>query len=236
MDFSKTTERVKAILTNPKAEWPVISAEPASIGSLYTGYIMILAALPAIAGFIKGSLIGYSAVGVTVRQPFMAGIGAMLFTYVLSLVMVYVMALIINAMAPSFGGQKDTMQALKAVAYAWTASWIAGIAVIVPWLGMLIALAGAIYAFYLLYLGLPQTMKCPREKAGVYTAVTVIIAMVLSWIMSLLVAGTLGTAAVGGAALSSAHSTSTHGERVTVADTRVVGNFIASGRDAKRAS
>ena len=28
MDFAKLLDRVKNILTNPKAEWPVIAAEP----------------------------------------------------------------------------------------------------------------------------------------------------------------------------------------------------------------
>src|SRR3546814_3848090 len=93
-------------------------------------------------------------------------------------------------------------QALKTVAYAWTASWVAGIAVIVPWLGWLIAVAGAVYAIYLLYLGLPHTMKCPPEKAGGYTAVSVIIAIVLSWIVGAIIAGVIGTAAMNGAAMS----------------------------------
>jgi len=215
MDFAKTTERVKAILTNPRAEWPVIAAEPASVGSLYTGYITFLAALPAIAGFIKGSLIGYSMLGVTTRRPIAAGIGTMLLTYLLTLVVVYIMALIISALAPSFGGRRDSVQALKSIAYAWTAAWVAGIAIIVPWLGAIIAVAGVIYAIYLLYLGLPQTMRCPPEKAGVYTAVSVIIAMVLSWIVGLLVAGTIGTAALGGAAMSGAHIIGANGDRVS---------------------
>ncbi len=204
MDFTKTIERAKGILTSPKTEWPVIAAEPASVGSLYAGYIAVLAALPAIAGFIKGSLIGFSMFGITVRTPIGAGITSMLLTYALSLLVVYVMALIINALAPTFGGQKDSVQALKAIAYAWTASWIAGIAVIVPWLGALIALVGVVYAIYLLYLGLPLTMKCPPDKAGAYTAVSVIIAIVLSWIMGLIVAGVIGTAALGGAAMNGA--------------------------------
>ena len=226
MDFAKTTERVKAILTNPRAEWPVI-------GSLYTGYIAILAALPAIAGFIKGSLIGYSMLGITARQPIAAGIGTMLLTYLLALAVVYVMALIINALAPSFGGRQDSVQALKTIAYAWTAAWVAGIAVIVPWLGTLIALAGAIYAIYLLYLGLPQTMRCPPEKAGVYTAVSVIIAIVLSWIVGLLVAGTIGTAALGGAAMSGAHIIGANGDRVTLDGNRALGRLAVVGQRAE---
>src|SRR3546814_2696088 len=94
------------------------------------------------------------------------GIVGMLLQYVLVLAIVYVVALIINALAPTFGGQKDMTQALKTVAYAWTASWVAGIAVIVPWLGWLIAVAGAVYAIYLLYLGLPHTMKRSAEHTS----------------------------------------------------------------------
>src|SRR3546814_4956515 len=88
----------------------------------------------------------------------------MVFSYVLSLVMLYVVALIINALAPTFGGQKDQLQAVKVIGYAWTAAWVAGIATIVPWLGWLVVLAGGIYSIYLLYLGLPHTMKCPPRS------------------------------------------------------------------------
>ncbi len=57
MDFSKLIERARKVLLSPKNEWPVIAAEPATIKGLYTRYILVLAALPAVFGFIKGSLI-----------------------------------------------------------------------------------------------------------------------------------------------------------------------------------
>src|SRR3546814_1948292 len=95
-------------------------------------YFMILAAIPAVFGFIKGSLIGHSLFGVTVTTSILSGLVAMVFSYVLSLVMLYVVALIINALAPTFGGQKDQLQAVKVIGYAWTAAWVAGIATIVP--------------------------------------------------------------------------------------------------------
>lgn len=187
--------RVKGILTSPKTEWPVAAAEPATIAGLYTGYIVILAAISPLFHFIKGSLIGYSAFGITVRTPIGAGITGLIISYVLSLVLVFVMALIIEALAPSFGGHKDRVQALKTVAYAYTAYWIAGIAAIIPWLGFLIMLAGGIYTIYLLYIGLPFTMKCPTEKSAGYTAVSIIIAIVLGWIISLVVVGITGAGA-----------------------------------------
>ncbi|MFC5580539.1 Yip1 family protein [Rhodanobacter terrae] len=235
MNFGKIVERVKAILMAPRTEWPVVATEPATTNSLYAGYIAIVAAFPIVAGFIKGSLIGTSVFGITVRTPIGMGIVGMLLHYILTLVLVYVMALIINALAPTFGGQKDMVQALKTVAYSWTASWVASIAVIVPWLGWLIALAGAVYAIYLLYLGLPHTMKCPAEKAGGYTAVSVIIAIVLSWIIALIVGGVIGTAAMTGAAISELHLTGSNGDSVTVDSNSALGKLAAMGQRAEQA-
>ena len=235
MDFGKIVERIKAILTTPRTEWPSAAAEPATVQSLYTGYIAIVAALPIIAGFIKGSLIGTSMFGVTVRDSIGGGITRMVLGYVLSLVVVYLVALIINALAPSFGGQKDMVQALKTVAYSWTAYWVAGIAVIVPWLGMLILLAGGIYSIYLLYLGLPHTMKCPPEKAGGYTAVSVIIAIVLSWIVGAIIVGVVGTAAMTGAAMGGMHVTGSNGDSVTIDSNSALGKLAAIGQRAEQA-
>jgi len=59
MDFNRLIERVRKILLTPNTEWPVIAAEPTTTSQLYTNYILILAAIPALAGFIKGSIIGF---------------------------------------------------------------------------------------------------------------------------------------------------------------------------------
>ena len=85
--------------------------------------------------------------------------------------------------SPTFSGQKNQVQALKTVAYAFTAGWVASIGSLVPLLGWLIGLAGVIYGIYLFYLGLPHTMKCPEDKAGGYTAVIIIILIVFWFIV-----------------------------------------------------
>lgn len=231
MDFARVIARVKAILATPRTEWPLAAAEPATVNGLYTGYIAIVAALPVIASFIKGSLIGTSLFGITVRTPVGTGIAAMVVSYLLALAVAYLVAMIINALAPTFDGQKNMVQALKTVAYAWTASWIAGIAVIVPWLGWLIALAGAIYAIYLLYLGLPHTMKCPVEKAAGYTVVSVIIAVVLSWIVGLVITGMVGGAALGGMQLGNSS-----GDKVSIDGNSALGKLAAMGQHVEQAS
>ncbi len=208
MNSESLIERVKAILFNPRRTWPVIGGEPATVAGLYTRYIMILAALPAIFTFIKTSLIGYSMFGATMRTGIVAGLLGALLTYALSLVMVYVVALIINALAPSFRGQKNQVQALKTIAYAYTAAWVAGIGVIIPWLGGVIGLVGGIYSIYLLYLGLTHTMKNPPEKSLGYTAVIVVITLVLSLLIGAVVAGVTGIGAMGAGAMGKGASSS----------------------------
>lgn len=182
-------ERVQSILLKPKATWPAIDAEPADAASLYKNYVMILALIPAVASFIGLSLIGIGAFGVSFRVPIVSGLANMVVGYVLSLVMVFVLALIIDAMAPTFEGTRSQIGALKLSAYASTAAFVGGIFSLVPALSAIGALA-ALYGVYLLYTGLPVLMKCPPDKAIPYTAVVVVCAIVggfiIAWVLALL--------------------------------------------------
>ncbi len=171
-------ERVKAIVLSPKDTWPVVAAEPATTASLYTEYIMILAAIPAVAGFIGMSLVGIGGFGFSMRVPILTGLVQMVLGYGLSLVMVYVLSLIANALAPKFGGESDPISALKLVAYGSTAAVVGGIFGIVPSLGVL-GLVAALYSLYVLYLGVPVLMKVPQERSVVYTVVLIVCAIVV---------------------------------------------------------
>jgi len=235
MDFNKLIARVKAILMTPKTEWPVIAAEPATVADLYKNYIIWLAAVPAVCQFIKGSFIGYGMFGVHYRTPIGAGITGMIVGYALSLALVYVVALIVDALAPTFAAQKNQVQALKTVAYAWTASWVGGIGALIPWLGFLIMLAAGIYSIYLLFLGLPFTMKNPPDKSGGYTAVTIVIAIVLGWIIGLVVAGIVGTGALMSGATSGLGSLGGDSE-VTVDKDSALGKLEAWSKHVEAAS
>ena len=188
MEFAKLVARVQAILTTPKTEWPSIASEPASVANLYKQYILVLAAVPAVVGFVKQSVIGTTVpFAGTVRVGFAAGLTSTVLTYVLLLVTIYLLALVTNALAPKFGGQKDLVQALKLVAYAYTASFVASVGQLIPWLGLLIVLIGGIYGIYLFYLGVPHTMRCPQQRAALYTTAVVIIAIVLGVVLGGLV-------------------------------------------------
>jgi hypothetical protein len=195
-------DRAKNICITPKTEWPVIAAEQSTAAGLMTGYVAPLALIGPVAGFIGGSVIGHTLPFVgTYRTPMMMGIALAIFIFVMAFVGTFILSLIINALATSFGGEKNSGQALKVAVYSYTPAWIAGVLHAIPFLGILAILA-ALYGLYLLYLGLPRLMKCPEEKAVGYTVVVVICAIVLWIVISMIGAsiGGLGMMATGGMA------------------------------------
>jgi hypothetical protein len=196
VDFNKLIARVKGILLTPKTEWPVIAVEQTTVADLYKGYIVWLAAIAPIFSFLA---LARFAAGLALTQ--------LVLGYVLTLGMMYVMALITDALAPTFGGTRDRVQGLKTVAYASTATCVAGVAAIVPILGTLIGIAALVYAVYLLYLGLPHTMKCPPDRAGGYTAVIVIILVVVGVVLGGVIGAVTGAGVYsrGGSLFSSSH-------------------------------
>ncbi|HEY0116370.1 MAG TPA: Yip1 family protein [Allosphingosinicella sp.] len=179
-------QRAINILTNPKAEWPRIDAEPATAGGLMTGYALPLALIPAVITVIGGLLF------TGMMGPFAgAGIVYLLVLAVLGLVLglaiLYVMSLIADALAPNFGGVKNPIGALKLLVYSGTAVWVASIFSIIPVLGWLIALLGYVYAAYLIYLGSIAVMKVPQSSAAGYTAVVILIWIVLGVVVSFII-------------------------------------------------
>jgi Yip1 domain len=164
-------DRVKNICLTPATEWGVIAGETTPTGTLISSYVVPLAAIGAVAGFISASLIGSMIFG---RTGLAFGLTAAVISFVSAIVGVVIVSLIINALAPSFGGEKNSAQAMKVAVYSFTPAWVAAAFRILPILGSLLALLGALYGLYLLYLGLPRLMKSPEDKTLGYTVVVVI--------------------------------------------------------------
>jgi len=170
--------RIKGILLSPRSEWKVIESEPGDAGYLFKNYVAILAAIPAVCGFIGTALVGVSIPGAgTVRVAIGPALVSAIIGYVLSFVMVYVIAQAIDVLAPRFGGRRDFPSALKTAVYAYTPGWLAGIFALIPALAFLGILA--LYALYLIWLGLPVMMKSPEDRSLGYTASVIVIAIVV---------------------------------------------------------
>jgi hypothetical protein len=172
---SSLLTRVKQLLMQPRTEWQAIDAEPATIGSIYMGYVLPLAAIPAICMAIGWSVMGTPFFGTSLGAGW--AIRAAISGYIATLIKVYVVSLVIDGLAPSFGGQKNSIQALKVSAYSMTAVWVVGLFYLVPALWVLSILG--LYSLYLLYVGLPILMKSPSDKAMGYTIVTIVATIVV---------------------------------------------------------
>ena len=177
--------RVKGILLTPKTEWAVIDAEPTTVATLYTGYIIPLALIPAVAGFIGMTVLGWNFLGTTIRFSMTAGLERAVLQFATGLAMPFLLAMIVDALAPNFGGEKSQIQALKVSAFSSTAFWVAGVCTILPALTIL-GLLG-LYSLYLLYLGLPVLMKASQDKAMAYTVVVIVCALVVGIVLSIIV-------------------------------------------------
>jgi hypothetical protein len=180
-------DRAKDIIISPKTEWDVIDGEASTISGIYTSYVMILAAIPALCNtlgllfFLPRPSEEVAAMGRAFGVPVFSTssiIAGGVVQYVLALVSVYIMALIIDGLAPSFGSTKNQLKAFKVAAYYPTAIWVASVLTIIPLLGLLVLVA-AIYSLYTLYLGLPKLMRTPPDKVVGYFVVTLVIAIVV---------------------------------------------------------
>jgi len=179
-------DRARNIIVTPRTEWPVIAAEGGTVGDIYRNYVVPLALIPAVCGFIGMSVLGFSMGEGRMRMPFFSGLVMAALQFGLGLLIVYLVALVIDALAPRFGGRKGMLPAFKLAAYSYTPAWLTGVFLLVPVLGFLAILG--LYGIYLLYVGAPRLMGVAESKAGLFTAVVVLIALVMSFILSLVIA------------------------------------------------
>jgi hypothetical protein len=185
--------RAKAMLINPFAEWVLIERESGDPAFLLSRYVTVLALVPAVFGFIGASVVGAVVPGTgLVRATLFDGLFGAIFGYVMAFAIVLVFALIIDLLAPAFGGRKDFDNALKLAVYAYTPAWLAGVFLLLPGLRFLILLG--LYGAYVLLLGLPRLMKSPEQNSYVYALIAVICACALTLIAAALQQMVFGTA------------------------------------------
>ena len=186
--------RVKNLLLSPNTEWDAIGLEAAEPRKLIVGYVIPLAALPALATVFGLSVLGVEVEGETVRAPWMWMLASAALFFVMSVLGVLLFALLINALAPTFSAERNYVQALKVSGYSITSAMVAGIATAVPALGI-VALIGASYSLYLLFLGVPKLMRPAADSATNYSIVATICALGLGLLVGLAAMATIGPSA-----------------------------------------
>jgi hypothetical protein len=186
--------RAKAILIDPLAEWAAIERESGDPAYLLSHYVVWLALVPALSGFVGVCVIGITVPGGgVVRAPLFDGLFGAIFGYVMTCATVLLLGLIIDFTAPLFGGRRGYDSAFKLAVYSFTPVWLAGIFLLLPGLRFL-TLTGC-YGAYIFWLGLPRLMKSPERKSQIFAILIVICAFALTYftaVMQRMVFGTPG--------------------------------------------
>jgi uncharacterized membrane protein len=189
--------RVVNIITKPESEWRTIAGESGDVAALFRDYAVPLSAIPAFCRFIGMTVVGVSGPFFgTVRIGIVRGFAGAIVSWVLSLVGVWLAALIVEKLAPTFQSRSSPVQALKLVIYAMTPVWVAGVLDLVPALAVLVILA-ALYALYLFYLGLPPVMGTPGDKVIPYMVVSAVVVIVVSIVLGIFAAAIVGLGGYG---------------------------------------
>lgn len=174
--------RAKSMIIAPKTEWDVIDGEQPDNAKVITGYVLPLAGLAAIAAFIGYSFIGIDA-GLFRIKGINWGVYQAISTLVGAVLGVFVSAFVIDALAPSFGSEKNMGRSVQLVAYAYTPAWVGGLLSVLPALAFIGGLF-ALYGLYLLYIGLPKMKRTPEDKHLSYFIVSLLVTLVVYFIIA----------------------------------------------------
>jgi hypothetical protein len=161
-------ERATEILRHPDNEWAAVQQEQSSMQDLIIGYVAPLAAIPAIAGLLGTTIIGFAGY----KPPLIAAIFHAVIGYVVDVIAIYALAHFMTWLAPRFGAKGDLSASFQVAVYSFTPIWVCGVVGLIPALGLLI-LAGELYAIYLMSIGAERILGVPKDKTLSYATIAV---------------------------------------------------------------
>ncbi len=191
------------IVTQETTEWPRFMAEENERAALIRyGITLIIAANVAQA---IGSMIvtaGFAFIGLW--APYFLAMHALRLAF--EITALFFVPKILSTLAPSFGGSKNELSALKLYVYAMTPAWLGMVLMFIPILGWIAALAGGIYAFYLFWMHSAEAMTVPEDKKVGYVLFSILIVAVIYWIITLIVTAIVTAMFLGGLYSTGWHS------------------------------
>ncbi len=173
-------QRAKNLLLAPAKEWQSIDEEDVNSSHVLT-YLLVLALIPAVAGFIGMGFIGLNVFGIhsgSIGWGFRHAIS----TYLGIVGGAYISAFVIDFLADKFQATSSFNVAFKVVAYSYTPMCVAGVLHLIPSLSFLVPLAG-LYGLYILYTGMKPMLKVPEDKMIGYFIVCLLSIIVVSMVV-----------------------------------------------------
>lgn len=173
---------VWGLIFHPVDEWKSIKEERCTIGSCYCSHVLFLSAIPAIAGYIGTTQVGWSfGAGEVHKLTSPSALQIAIITYLTMLVAVFSIGKAIHWMGQTYGSKQTLPQAIALAAYAATPLWLVGFFFLYPmlWVNMVVGLPALAYTVYLLYTGVPVMMGVSKERGFLFASAVLAVGLVM---------------------------------------------------------
>jgi hypothetical protein len=169
------------LFTDPAREWESIREQYKSSERAGVGHVFVLAAIPAISGYIGTTQVGWRiGVGDPIKITGDSAISIAVIYYLALLVGVYTIGWMIHLLGRAYEIEKPLSLSIALAAYTATPLFLIGVMQVYPvlWLNMLIGLPALAYTVYLLYSGLPIMMEIPAERGFLYSSAVLAVGLI----------------------------------------------------------
>ena len=174
-------QHIIGLFSNPASEWEKIREQQKSADRSGVGFVFILAAIPAISGYIGTTQVGWRiGVGDPIRITGESAISIAIIYYLALIIGVFSIGWVIHLLGKAYELVKPLPLCIALAAYTATPLFLIGIMQVYPvlWLNMLLGLPVLAYTVYLLYSGLPIMMEIPAERGFLYSSAVLAVGLV----------------------------------------------------------
>ncbi len=174
-------QHIIGLFTDPTSEWEKIREQQKSSEKRGVGFVFVLAAIPAISGYIGTTQVGWRiGVGEPIRITGESAISIAIIYYLALIVGVFTIGWVIHLLGKAYEVVKPLPLCIALAAYTATPLFLIGIMEVYPvlWLNMLLGLPALAYTVYLLYSGLPIMMEISAERGFLYSSAVLAVGLI----------------------------------------------------------
>ena len=185
---------VLKIFANPRMGWEAVHAHRYTVGGVFTKHTLIFALIPAIAGYIGTSQVGWQVAGGEVVRLTAGSAGRIAVLYYLAMLAgVGTVGWAIHWMGKTYGADQPIGQCMALASFTATPLFLVGALQAYPvlWVNLVAGLPVLAFTTYIFYSGVPIMMEIPPERGflfssamlafGLVTFVALLAVTVLLW-------------------------------------------------------
>lgn len=164
---------VAKLFANPKSGWSTIHARRYSVGGVLVQHTIVFALIPAIAGYLGTTEVGWQVGGgETIRLTAASAARIAVIYYLAMLAGVGTVGWAIHWMGKTYGADQPLGQCLALASFTATPLFLVGLLQLYPvlWLNLIAGLPVLAFTTYLFYSGVPVMMEIPQERGFLFAS------------------------------------------------------------------